>query len=234
MPEQFGFKEKIIHKASELSPFDKALQRRAEWFVNETGIETYLKTDGQYLDVGTGKGHITQRILDDMEKHGTPLKDYYGIDVADKPLKRVQRREQIKQKTDNKNPMNFTWSTAEALPFTDQSLDGVSYNFSIHHMNKASIDKAFEEAKRVIKQAGYIFIAEDLVETKEQRQITEEIDRKLNWESKDIEHNYKSDQEWGKYFNDMGLELVDKKLFQSQSKKGPIQHGFYVVKLKEK
>lgn len=95
------------------------------------------------------------------------------------------------------------------------------------------MDKVFEETKRVIKQDGYIFIAEDLVETEDQRRITEEIDRELNWESKDTEHNYKGDREWEKYFDDMELKLVDKKLFQSQSKKGPIQHGFYVIKLKE-
>ena len=233
MPEQFGFKEKIIHKASELSPWDKDSQKRAEWFINETGIEDYLKKDGQYLDVGTGKGHITQRILEDMEKRDTTLKGYYGIDIASKPLKKVQKREQTRTGIDNKNPMNFSWATAEALPFKDQSLDGVSYNFAIHHMNKEDIDNAFKEAKRVIKQEGRIFIAEDLVETEEQKRTTEEIDRKLNVESKKIEHNYKSDEEWKEYFADNGLELINEKFFHSDYKKGSVQHGFYVLKLKE-
>ncbi len=233
MPEQFGFKEKIMHTVSELSPVDKALQERALWFINETGIEKYLRKDGQYVDVGTGKGHIAQRILADMEKQGTPLKGYYGVDVADKPLKKVQKREQARRDEENKkNPMNFAWATAEALPYRERSLDGVSYVFSIHHMDKERIDAAIGEAKRVIKPDGRIFIAEDLVETEEQRRITEEVDRKLNWEGRDAEHNYKSGEEWEKYFDDMGLEVANRIFFQTQSKKGPIQHGFYVLKLK--
>jgi len=100
-------------------------------------------------------------------------------------------------------------------------------------MNKADIDNAFKEAKRVIKQDGRIFIAEDIVNSEEQRPITEEMDRILNVESKKIEHNYKSDEDWKKYFADNGLELVDEKFFQSDYKKGSVQHGFYVLKLKE-
>lgn len=238
MPEQFGFKEKVMHVLSELPPVDKVLRQRAEWFINMTDIEKYLKPGGKYLDVGTGKGHITQRILEDMEKKGQPLKDYFGIDVADKPLKKVQRRERDRQEKQNgkssseKNLMGFAWATAEALPFTDKSLDGVSYIFSIHHTDKDRIDEAVKEAKRVLKEDGKIFIAEDLVETEAQRRLTEEIDRKLNWEGRDVEHNYKSDQEWEKYFDSLGLETVEKKFFESPSKKGTIRHGFYVLKIK--
>lgn len=105
---EFGFKEKLLNKFSELPSIDKILQKRAEWVINETGIETHLKEGGRYLDVGTGKGHITQRILEDMEEQNSPLNVYYGIDIADKPLKKVQRREQVRQEDiSSKNPMNF-------------------------------------------------------------------------------------------------------------------------------
>lgn len=239
MPEQFGFKEQVMHKASEISPVDKALQKRAEWIIEETGVENFLQEGGRYLDIGTGKGHITQRILEDMEKSGKRLKMYAGIDVADKPLQKVQKRERARKdmgtvvKSDEENPMNFAWASADALPYGEGSFDGASFFFSIHHMNKADIDKAIEEAKRVIKKDGKIFITEDLVADEAQRKITEEIDRKLNWESEDEEHNYRSDEEWEKYFEEKGLEVVEKKFFESQSKKGPIKHGSYVLKLKE-
>jgi len=180
--------------------------------------------------------NITQKILEDMERARQPLKGYYGIDVADKPLKKVQKRELERQgespDSGNKNPMNFVWASGEALPFAGKSLDGVSFIFSTHYMGKDKISPAFEEAKRVLKDDGRIFIAEDLVDSDQQRNITETRDRQLNWEGSDIEHNYKSDQEWEKYFNSMGLEIVERKFFESQSKKGPILHGFYVVKLK--
>ena len=202
MPEQFGFKERMMHRASELSPVDKALQKRAEWVINETGVENHLQANGRYLDVGTGKGHITQRIIDDMEKSGDSLKGYYSIDVADKPLKKVQKRETVRKdkgtaiNLKESNPMNFSWATAEALPFADKSMDGVSYFFSIHHMDKAKADEVMAEAKRVLNDDGRIFIVEDVVETEEERELTEEVDRKLNWESKDVEHSYKSNKEW--------------------------------------
>ena len=229
-----------MHGLSELSPVDKALRSRADWFVKETDIENYLKQGGTYLDVGTGKGHITERISEDMEKRGHKLKGYYGIEVADKPLKKVQRRELDRQIQDGektniseKNPMGFSWASADALPFADQSMDGVSFIFSVHHMDKGQIDQAINEAKRVLKGDGNIFIAEDLVDSDEQKLITEEIDRKLNWEGKDVEHNYKSDEEWKKYFEENELEIIDEKFFESQSKKGPIRHGFYALKLKK-
>ena len=238
MPRDFGFKEKVVHAAAEIWPVDFVLQKRAEWFLENSGIERHLKSGGQYLDVGTGKGHITQRILADMEKAGTPLKGYYGIDIADKPLNKVQKRESKRRKTplaENENPMGFVWATSDALPFKDGSLDGVSYIFSIHHMDKETMDRVLQEAKRVIKKNGNIFIAEDLVDTKdkEQRQITEERDRLLNLESKDEEHNYKGDQEWKEYFESIGLEVTANEFFDSQTKKGPIHHGFYTLQLKQ-
>lgn len=240
MPEQFGFKEQVMHKASEISPVDKALQKRAEWIIEETGVENFLQEGGRYLDIGTGKGHITQRILEDMEKNSKPLKMYAGIDVADKPLQKVQKRERARKdmgtavKSAEENPMIFSWASADALPYGEGSFDGASFFFSIHHMNKVDIDKAIEEAKRVIKKDGKIFITEDLVADEAQRKITEEVDRKLNWESEKEEHNYRSDEEWEKYFEEKGLEVVEKRFFESQSKKGPIKHGSYILKLKEK
>ncbi len=236
-PESFGFKEQVLHLSSDWVPgVDKWLEDRAEWFIKNSGMEKYLKEGGQYLDVGTGKGHITQHVLADMEKSGTPLRGYYGIDVADKPSNKVQKRESKRKNkplAENKNPMSFVWATAEALPLADKSLDGVSYIFSIHHMDREMTDRVMQEAMRVLKPDGYIFVAEDIVGTDEQRQRTEKRDRQLNWEGKDAEHNYKSDQEWGEYFEDMGLDVVEKNFFESETKKGPIPHGFYVLRLKQ-
>ena len=129
--------------------------------------------------------------------------------------------------------MGFVWATSEALPFKDRSLDGVSCVFSIHHMDKEKLDEVMGELKRVLKDDGNIFIAEDLVETPEQRHVTEKIDRKLNFESADAQHNYKSDQEWAEYFDSQGLEIVERKFFESESKDGTVTHGFYVLKFSE-
>jgi len=235
MPEQFTFKRKLMHQASELGLVDKGLQGRAEWVIKETGIEEYLKKGGLYLDIGTGKGHIIGKFLQDMEKESKPLAGFYGIDIMDKPLKKVQKREAARRQKEwnqGKNPIGFMWATAENLPVKDKSLDGISYFFSIHHMEKDRIDQAIDEAKRVLKDDGLIFIVEDLVEDEEEKKITESVDRKLNWEGREVEHNYKSDSDWQDYFKEKDLEIVEKKYFESASKKGPIRHASYILKNK--
>lgn len=235
MPEGFGFKEKLMHLGSEFPLVDRGLQKRAEWVINETGIENFLKQNGKYLDIGTGKGHITQRVLEDMTERGTPLQIYTSIDIADKPLRRVQQREKKRQEglenaVDTKNPMNFVWAEADALPFKNSSLDGVSFIFALHHMPKDTLSKVLQEANRVTKEDGMIFIVEDLVDSEEQRKITEEVDRKLNWESKDEDHSYNSDQGWRDYFAAEGLKVMDKNFFDSES---GVKHGFYVLNKKK-
>ncbi len=227
-----------MNGVSEFSPVDKALRKRADWIISATGVEDDMTEGGHYLDVGTGKGHITQQILTDMEQKEAPLGSYSSIDIADKPLKKVQKRErkrlqQVGVVENTKNPMGFAWASAEALPYKSDSLDGVSFFFSMHHVDKDELDEIINEAKRLIKkEGGRIYIAEDLVETEEQRQITEDVDRKVNWEDKDAEHSYKNNKEWEEYFNQMGLEVVRSTFFETEEKKGTIQHGFYVLKLK--
>jgi len=229
-PKEFGLRERALNRVSELGFVDRGLQRRAEWFIENSHIEDYLVPGGQYLDVGTGKGHIVQRILGDQEESGNPLVAYYGIDVADRPLRKVQAREAKRRGVslrENPNPMNFSFGSADALPFEDGSLDGVSYIFSIHHMSKEMLEKVMAEGKRVIKRDGKIFIAEDLAGTDEQKKVTERADKRINFEVGG-EHNYKGDQEWEKYFNEIGLTVSAKEFFKS----GVVQHGFYVLELK--
>jgi len=219
-----------MHKFSELHPVDKALADRADWFVQKTGIEKYLRPEGKYLDIGTGKGHIVQTILNNMENSGFALKGYYSLDVADKPLNKVQKRERTRQdmgsavNSQDKNPMNFMWAASESLPFKDQSLDGVSFIFSIHHMPAEKLDQIINEAKRVLKKEGHIFIAEDIVDPNRGIDFMDKKDRQLNWED-----YYKSDEEWKKYFGQQGLRVANSEYFQSDYKKGTVKHAFYVL-----
>ena len=58
------------------------------------------------------------------------------------------------------------------------------------------------------------------------------MDRKLNWESKEDEHAYRSESEWEEYFNQLGLKIEDKQMFASEAKSGAIPHAFYVLSRK--
>jgi len=49
------------------------LQKRAKWIVDEMGIKKHLKKADIIFDVGTGRGHVVERVLIEMEKEGKPL-----------------------------------------------------------------------------------------------------------------------------------------------------------------
>jgi len=238
-PRDFGVIKETIHRVQEIVPIlkgavDDSLENRAGELIEKMGIEDYLKKDGQYLDVGTGKGHIIQRILADMEKSGNPLRGYYGIDVGDKPLEQVQKRELARQgdSVANKdNPMNFAWATAEELPFGDEMLDGVSFDFSLHDLNQKHMSEALSEAKRVIKPDGRIFVTEDITDSAEEMATARSRDKMLNLKIDNDKSNFKSEQEWDDYFDQMGLEIVAKRPF-TEDKNPKVKHAFYVLKLK--
>ena len=239
---KFSFKQKLAHLALEFPPLERGLQHRADNFITTTGIENYLEKGGLYLDVGIGRGHIVQRILEVMANKGKSLKGYFGIDIGDKPHRKVQRRElerQMKETSDTeekkisqKNPIGFAWATAERLPFAGKSFDGISLIFSLHHMSEDTIDAVIQEAKRVIKADGYIFVAEDIPETEGERKFTEDMDRRNNLERRNAQHYYKSDQEWEEYFKEKGFEVVNKKDFKTKYNESFVRHGFYALKIK--
>jgi ubiquinone/menaquinone biosynthesis C-methylase UbiE len=224
----------LADKIAETGFYDKhRSQKRAEWFIAETNIKKYLKKGGQYLDIGTGRGHIVERILSDMEKNKKPLKSYACIDLSSKPARLVQKREGKRKHAEGNNPLNFSLASGAHLPFRDQAMDGVSITFALHHMPLEVIDDSINEAKRVIKKDGLIFITEDTVGSEEQREITLRADRLLNFEGIDEVHNYRSIEEWERYFDKRGLEVVDRRGFSSKLPAvGIVPHHFLVLKLK--
>ena len=226
----------LADKIAETSLFDKHhAQKRAEWVIRETDIEKYLKERGQYLDVGTGRGHIVERILSDMEKNGKPLAAYFSLDLKDKPSELVQKREGERKGVEGRNPLSFSRASGDELPFRNQTMDGVSFIFMLHHMSLEAVGASMIEAKRVLKEGGYIFVAEDVVESEEQRKVTLRADRLLNFEGKDAVHNYRSIEGWIEYFGERGLEVVNQKDFSSKSPVGgTVPHHFFALKLQQK
>jgi ubiquinone/menaquinone biosynthesis C-methylase UbiE len=53
-------------------------------------------------------------------------------------------------------------ATADALPLDDESVDVVLFIFSLHHVPKAMLPAALAEARRVLRPAGRLLIAEPL------------------------------------------------------------------------
>ncbi len=224
-----------IRDIKEIPVITNLIKKRAERIVDNVGIENYLKKDGNYLDIGIGDGYIVQIILKRMSEENRALKNYFSVDIKYEVLNAVQEAEfdrlkKTKKGVSAKNSMNFILANAEGLPFASNTLDGTSFFFSLHHMDKKVADKALKEAVRVVKSGGKIFVAEDLVGNGKHEELCEKMDRCLNFENDDAEHSYRSDREWQKCFEKMGLKLIDKKNFKTKMRSITIDHIFYVLK----
>ncbi|MBU2529703.1 MAG: class I SAM-dependent methyltransferase [Elusimicrobia bacterium] len=235
---RYGKKEAIMNWLSDFSLVDRTLVERANDLVDKSGIEKYINKDGLYLDIGAGKGHIPELLEYKMAENGGKGR-VFGIDLADKPTKKVQERAREKRdmgstvKSKDKNAAGFMFGEAQYLPIADKSLDGVTFFFSSHYLDDSNMNKAFEEAKRVIKEGGHILIVEDIPETKEERENNAEFDKKVNWLDEEIEYNYKSKEEWKQYLEEQGLEIVEESFFEEKTKQGVVKHASYVLRLKE-
>lgn len=58
------------------------------------------------------------------------------------------------------NNESFIEAPAEAMPFDDQSQDVVLFHNSLHHIDPAAMDKALDEARRVLRPDGTLIVAE--------------------------------------------------------------------------
>lgn len=53
-------------------------------------------------------------------------------------------------------------ASAEALPQDDASIDGILFIYALHHVPGAALAAALREARRVLKPAGRLYVAEPL------------------------------------------------------------------------
>lgn len=228
-------------------PADPWLRKRAEDLVRETGINKLLTANGKYVDVGCGKGHI----METLERVNADKKiQVVGVDVYDYPSRKVQKEigamrqahEVATEKRgldfrikDEDRAQTFAFARGEALPFRNGSMEGVSLFYVLHHLEAGQQVTALEEARRVIadRPDSYIFITEDIVANEDERQITAAVDQRLNWETEAEPHNYKSDAEWKKVFEDLGLEVAKAHYYSSGSGKKMVKHAYYALRKKK-
>lgn len=109
-----------------------------------------IKDNFRILDLGSGTGTLLILL---KKKH--PLAEVIGIDVdpeviklAEQKIKHVGLEIRIEQ------------GAAEKLPYADDSFDRVLSSLVLHHLNFESKLKALEEAYRILKPGGEIYIAD--------------------------------------------------------------------------
>jgi ubiquinone/menaquinone biosynthesis C-methylase UbiE len=229
---RFGptFFQKILNKLAEIPIADRLGVKRAVTLVEKSQIEKHLKNGGVYLDIGSGLGHIVEEMV---KEKGEKKISMLAIEPTWEPLRRVHTR--VKKESDNR--ALFAKGEALHLPVKDNSLDGVSIFFVLHHMPQEALEGVFAEVKRVLKEDGKIFLVEDTPKNEDEYARNEKWDRRLNFEGKGEEHYYKSPAEWVEFLTQNGFELVEQVDFSSQSSKkdeGKINHTNFILRKSKK
>lgn len=102
---------------------------------------------------------------------------------------------------DDIQPLIFDGTT---IPFDDNTFDTSLILTVLHHTPEP--EKIVQEAKRVSKK---IIIMEDVYSNWFRKYITYFFDSLLNWEFIGHPHTNKSDAEWKKTFDSLGLKLLE-------------------------
>lgn len=114
-------------------------------------VETLVRIeDGHFLDLGCGPG-ATARLL--AERGATVV----GIEPD--PIQAARNREAAPTPG-----LTLTEGGAESLPQASDSVDGVFFFRSLHHVPIDSMGRALEEAQRVVRSGGFIFVLEPSIE----------------------------------------------------------------------
>jgi ubiquinone/menaquinone biosynthesis C-methylase UbiE len=114
-------------------------------------IQEHLNLPGaSLLDVGCGDGALARR-LSELGSWSVGLESSPG---------QIQRAQSAK----NGNRVPFVLGRGEALPFGDGRFDYVLFFNSLHHIPLEAQEAALEEAARILRPGGRIYIAEPLAE----------------------------------------------------------------------
>lgn len=186
---------------------------RAQRHISETKINDLIVDDGRYLDIGCGKGYIRWQLEEQNTRRGIRV---FGCDIKDYPTRRARKN----------STSTFMFADGKFLPFSDASFDGVLMFFVLHHVAREDQEGLLKEAKRMLRPGGYIFVAEDTVESGEQRKRTLQADQRFNPDfGKPSPHEYRSSYEWKEEYRRLGLSVVREYRYNS----GKVEHGFYVL-----
>lgn len=227
-----SLKNRLVREVS-IGPVDKWLEQRAEWMVDAVGIQKHLGPKIVYADklagkvekgvkvlsIGSGKGHE----LDEMDKL-LPGSEIRGLDPGDFYTRPVKKRIDTLAHDVSYMPESVGAEKLHGVP--DEALDGVTLFFVLHHIEQGNHEAVLNEIHRVFKKGGKLFVAEDLVNSEEERKTVEQVDRVLNLElDSEGPHNYRSIEEWKIFFEEFGFTLVE----ANEQKPDKVRHGFFVL-----
>jgi len=213
-PDPRSHKDKLLHFISDyLKWAERWLEERAELMVKESGInevvEKLERDKIRLLGVGAGKQDIEQEIIKENKD-----KDFetVGIDLFDTPSRRVLESEEYKQK------MNSIFAKGEHAPIKDNSIDISEAFFTFQELNDKQQKEVLGEMKRVLAADGRIVIVDEIPQKETVEKFSARAKNLLR-NLRNVEFNLRSNEEWKKLFEELGLEVEDYKQFREDGKK---------------
>lgn len=115
----------------------------------------------QIADVGCGDGAIVRWLA----ARGA---DAIGVEVDEAALREACTAAAA-------GGERYVRGVAQALPFSDRSLDALLFIHSLHHVPPEALDAALSEARRVLRVGGLLYVQEPLAEGS-QFEVLREVD----------------------------------------------------------
>jgi len=102
------------------------------------------------VDVGCGSGRITRQLA---------ARGAVALGVEPDPVQAEKNRA-----AEPVSGLTFLEAPGQALPVDSDSVDGVFFSYSLHHVPREHMDAALAEAVRVLKpQTGFLYVLEPMV-----------------------------------------------------------------------
>ncbi len=105
---------------------------------------------GRILDVGCGNGGLVRFLT----REGAEV---VGLESSTVQLQRAEAAAKA-------GGESYVFGRGEELPFEDASFDAVIFSNSLHHVDPNRMDRALDEAGRILRPGGLLYVAEPLAE----------------------------------------------------------------------
>jgi ubiquinone/menaquinone biosynthesis C-methylase UbiE len=239
-PRRHAIGPELMRFVNDLKISHDWLAERAEKMVEQARVQKYLMPKVEWKDpsvrhpspknridvlcMGSGKGHEAVEILMTV-----PGSEVTLVDPHDGHTQTV--KEMIETLSDESKELSEQVAGENLKDIEDASMDGVTLNYVLHNMNgEARRAAVLAEARRVLKDDGYLFVAEDAPDTKKEVEEAKKSDRFINAEIKKRgEKEMMSADEWAKYLDGHGFEVVETNVEENPKE---VRHAYFVLRKK--